>query len=145
MMLRYINWKIKRMKVKARQRRKLRLGLNSLSSITTEQKEVFDLVVMSVRKHPDQIRYDKITGETLILEDTRLISLYNSDREYQVLIHNHVGFHSQWFREETFNYLQSIVDGEAHRYRRKLKHEVKMNILNFIRGIVKEKELEDSQ
>jgi len=144
-MLQYIKWKIKRLNVKTRQRNKLRLAMNSLSLMSIEQKEVFDLVVMSVRKHPERILYDKITGETLILENDRLISLYHSDREYLVSIHNHVGFHSQWFREETFNYLQSIVDGEAHRYRRKLKHEVRMNILNFIRGIVKEKELEDSQ
>ena len=143
--IRYFSYRIKRMNVRTRQKRKASERKHALSLLSSEQKDVFDLVVMTVKKHPEKILYDKVTGEVLIVEENRLFTMYHDSKDHMVSIHNHSGFHSQWFMESSYNYLMDIVNAEAHRYRRKLKYEVRMNIRNFLKGIIEEKQIEDAE
>jgi len=142
---RYFSYQIKRMNVRTRQKRKESERNHALKLLNSEQKDVFDLVVMTVKKHPEKILYDKITGEVLIVEERMLFTLYHDTKDHMVSIHNHSGFHSQWFMESSYNYLMEIVNTEAHRYRRRLKYEVRTNIRNFLKGIIEEKQIEDAE
>lgn len=141
---RYLGYQIKRMNVRTRQKRKALEKNTALSLLNSEQKDVFELVEMTAKKHPERILYDKLTGEVLIAEENRLFTLYRDSKDCMVAVHNHSGFHSQWLMADSYNYLMGIVDTEAHRYRRKLKHEIRMNIRNFLKGIIEEKQDENT-
>ena len=108
-----------------------------------DQRDVFDLVVDVAKKDPDCIRYDKKNPETILRQPTLLITIYKDDKDCMVAVDNHKGFHKQWFHEATWHYLNEIVDSEAHRIRRRDKHETRMNIRSFIKGIKEERNIED--
>jgi hypothetical protein len=146
MISRYFRNRIARMNVKTRQRRKAKIAKHAISLMNYEQKDVFNTVMLIVKLHPERILYDNKVNETLIVEDTRLISMSkNESKQCVVFISNHTGFHPQWFHESSYNYLIELVDIEAHRYRRKLKHQVKLNIRNFIHGIIEGKQSDSAQ
>lgn len=134
-MKRYFKYVWLRFLVKLRNRKRIAESNKIFDRLTAEQKAVFELVVRTAKKHPERILYDSVSSEVLIVEPTRLFTMCRGDREYSVSIHNHSGFHSQWFSEQSFDHLKKQVDIEAHRYRRQLKHEVKLNILAFIQNI----------
>ena len=133
-MISYIKNKIKRSNVKTRQKRKAFEVRAAMKTMNFEQKEVFDLVVEKAKKYPKEIRYDKIDKETLIVLEDLIITIKMDGNDYKVFVDNHKGFHPQWFYEAAFNLLNDIVDTEAHRYRRRIKHGTRMNIRAFIKS-----------
>lgn len=138
-MLKNLQYKIKRLNAKTRIKRRLVLEKDALRTLNFEQKEIFDLVVGEARKHPEAIRYDRIDNETLIVLKDLILTIKSDSKDYMVYIDNHRGFHSQWFYQQAYVLINEIVDREAHRFRRKLKHETKMNIRAFLRGIAEDR------
>lgn len=130
-----LSYRIKRMNVKSRQKKRAAQEKRILAMLDREQKAVYDLVIKTAKKHSDKILYDKITGEVLIVERARLFTLIDSGKEHVISIHNHKGFHNQWFPEIAFDHLLTIVNLEAHRYRRGLKFDVRMNIRAFLESV----------
>jgi hypothetical protein len=134
-----ISYRIKRHNVGVRQKRDLVLAKNATSLMNIDQKNYFDIVLKLVKKHPEYIKYDKITNETLIIGKSIVVTLYHSDKDYMVKIENHRDFPSpQWFHETSYHYLISIIDKEAHRFRRKLLKEARDNkseVINRIKEI----------
>lgn len=94
---------------------------------------MFELIENIAKQKPEAIRYVKFENETLIIVEDVTITLKKNGKVY---IDNHTGFHSQWFSDTAFALLNSIVDTEAHRYRRKLKYEAKCNRIRFLQSIV---------
>jgi hypothetical protein len=135
-MIRWIRYRIARMKVRARKRGTIAHERRIMNLMSVEQKQVFDLVVNLAKKYPDEIRYDKDPEETTIIIPDVLITIYAGNKEKLVSIDNHTGFHTQWFYESVFVFLNHKVDIEAHRYRRRLKYEVKMRIREFLNHII---------
>lgn len=134
-MISYIKNQIKRSNVKTRKKRKAFEVKSAMKTMNFEQKEVFDLVVEKAKKYPESIRYDIIDKETLIVLKDLIITIKRDQNDFKVFIDNHKGFHPQWFYEAAFELLNAIVDIEAHRYRRGLKHETRMNIRSFLKSI----------
>jgi len=144
-MLKKLQYKIKRMNAKTRIKRRSVLKKSALKTLNFEQKEIFDLVVGEARKHPEAIRYDRIDNETLIVLKDLIIMIKSDSKDYMVYIDNHQGFHSQWFYQAAYALMNDILDHEAHRFRRKLKHETKMNIRAFLRWIVEDQHAIDGK
>lgn len=144
-MLKKLQYKIKRMNAKTRIKRRAVLERSALKTLNFEQKEIFDLVVGEARKHPEAIRYDRVDNETLIVLKDLIITIKSDSKDYMVYVDNHRGFHSQWFYQAAYALMNDIVDREAHRFRRKLKHETKMNIRAFLRGIVEDRHAIDAE
>lgn len=139
-----IQYRLKRWSVRARQKRRFVREQRILNMLDREQRAVYDLVIKTAKNHPDKILYDTLTEEILIVEKTRLFTLFNANKERIVSIHNHKGFHNQWFPETAFDHLTSIVNREAHRYRRGLKYDVRMNIRSFIESVSSEQDSSES-
>lgn len=135
-MLKKLQYRIKRMNVKVRIKYRSISEKSANKTLNFEQKEIFDLVVGEAKKHPEAIRYDRVDNETLIVLKDLIITIKSDSKDYIVFVDNHRGFHSQWFYQAAFDLMNEIVDKEAHRFRRKLKHEITMNIRAFLRDIV---------
>jgi hypothetical protein len=134
---------VKRMNVKVRQKRQMTLIDAAMKTMNAEQKEIFNLVVDLVKKHPETILYDKISNETLIVQPDLLVTIYKDSKDNMVAIDNHHGFHKQWFYEAAYHLITEIVNREAHRYRRKLKYTTRINIQEFIKGIIEKRQVEE--
>lgn len=144
-MIKTFNNRVKRMNVRTRQKRNRIERESALKLMNIDQRDVFDLVVDIAKTDPDCIRYDKRDGETILRQPNLLITIYKDDKDYMVAVDNHKGFHKQWFHEATWALLNDIVDLEAHRIRRRDKHETRTNIRAFIKNIKDERKKDDGE
>ena len=142
-MLERIRYFIKRLRAKSRIKRRKQEVKEAIGTMNSDQKAIFDLVVDLAKTHPESILYDKVEKETLIVLPSLLVTLLSGERDKSmVYLDNHQGFHKQPFDPTAFTLLNDLIDKEAHRYRRKLKHEVRLNIRAFINGIIESRKTE---
>ena len=133
-----LKWFILRKKAKLNIRYINNKNKNAMKLMNNDQLRAFHLVERVSSKCPECIYYDKFDGEseTLLTQKRLLITLHNK----AVSIDNHKGFHTEYLPEESFNLLMRIVDKNAHRFRRKLKYEVRLNIRAFMDSIDKDQD-----
>ena len=121
----------RRAKLRLRHRSQATKIKRLLKRMNSTQLKTFNGVVKTCKENPETIRYDKVTGETLILFEAQnvIITLKNNT----VSTYNHTKFGPPvWFTDEQFKYLNSLIDMEAHRYRRRLKWEITDNTNKFL-------------
>lgn len=123
-----MDWFFKRQKAKAHMRHVSKSEWKIRNSMNSEQRKIFDLVVQITTDYPESILYDKITEETMITREHLLISMLND----VVHIDNTTGFHPERLPKSAYLLLLHIVDKNAHRYRRGLKYQTKLNLLSFL-------------
>ena len=102
-----------------------------MKTMNSTQLKSFNGVIKTCKETPESIHYDKITGETLLFLKEQHVTI--TLKSNTVSTHNHVKFGPPvWFTDEQFKYLNSIIDMEAHRYRRRLKWEITDSTNKFL-------------
>jgi len=104
-----------------------------LASMDSNQLKTFQGILKLCKSNPEGIRYDKLTGETLIILKDVIITLIDN----KVDTYNHQGFAHQWFTDAQYKFFITMIDIEAHRYRRRLKFEVRTNLNKFLDELFK--------
>lgn len=133
-----INYKIKKSTVRFRKRMKAKRERIAFKHISAEQLKVFNMVKDLAVKHNSAIKFDPRSDEILIILPKMLVTLKGET----VYIHNTTGFMSMIIPSEAYEILVELIQKEAHKERRKLKHEVKGRINEFLNKII-ETEIEE--
>lgn len=123
-----LNYRLNRLYIRRKLKREQKRRDIALTLLTLEQKRVYNLVKELVKANNEAIRFDLKTNETLITLPHLLIVLQN--KKVQLLNTN--GFHTEEFPLEVYDSLMDFIVLEGHRYRRKLKQDVKIRINQFL-------------
>lgn len=129
-----INYKIKKMVIRFRQRMNRKRETLALRNMSYEQMQIFNNVKELASKNSSSIRFDPKSDEILIVLHQKLVTLKGET----VYIHNTRGFIPIIIPTEAYELLVEIIHKIAHRERRKLKHEVKQRIREFLSNINEE-------
>lgn len=127
-----ISYKIKKARVKFRQKTIKRGHDIAFRHMSIEQFKVFNMVKDLATKYNEAIRFDPTSDEIIIALTKMLVTLKGET----VYIHNTTGFMSMTIPTEAYEELVRIVQKNAHRERRKLKKEVKDRINEFLNKII---------
>jgi len=128
-----LKYKLKKFYVRIKQRSGEKRKLNALTKLNKEQMKVFNLVSGIAIQDKSSIKFDNQTSEILLILPKMLITLNGNN----VSIDNTTGFLSTDFPIDAFYLLVEIINKEAHKERRRLKHEAKLRIHAFIDKIIK--------
>lgn len=124
---------------------KLRLRANkyrkAIAMLNQEQLLVFNMVMSLAEKNSFDIKFDPETDETLIVSQNMLVTI----TKYVVHIDNTHGFRSTQFPQDAFEIMEDKLYKEAHRVRRKLKHDVKVRINKFLNKVIETYDLQESE
>jgi len=126
-----IMYKIKRLLVKYKQKSNKKNRIKALKALSKEQLTVLTKVNNFAIKNNREIKFDPASDEILIVLPKMLITLKN----HTVFVHNTNGFYPCEFPNEAYKLMTDVIYKEAHRERRKLKHEVKERINDFLSRI----------
>lgn len=126
-----IKYKIKRKIVRYNQRSIEKSDKRAFKNISIEQKQAFEMVKDIAIKNNSAIKFDPASDEILIILPKMLITLKNQNIE----IHNTTGFINMNIPYDTYSLLVKIITKEAHKERRRLKHEVNLRIQEFLSKI----------
>lgn len=127
-----ISYKFSKSMVRFRQRMKRKREKIAFKKISMEQMRVFNMVKDLSVKHNSAIKFDPKSDEILLILPKMLVTLKGET----VYIHNTTGFMSMIMPSEVYEILVEHVEKEAHKERRKLKHEVKQRINEFLIKII---------
>lgn len=127
-----ISYKFSKSMVRFRQRMKRKREKIAFKKISQEQLRVFNMVKDLAVKHNSAIKFDPKSDEILLILPKMLVTLKGET----VYIHNTTGFMSMMMPSEVYEILVEHVEKEAHKERRKLKHEVKQRINEFLTKII---------
>lgn len=131
MIIKFIKRKINRRIVHARQLLKKKKYTSALNKLSSDEIQLFHTVIDIAKNHRSDIRFDPCSSEILIVLPQMLLTLKND----VITIQNTNGFLIKHFPEESYSYVVKCIEHEAHRERRKLKHEVKKRIHEFLNNI----------
>jgi hypothetical protein len=132
-----LKYKLKKLYVRIKEKSKDKNKSKILKKFTKEQTKIFNLVSTLAIQDKSSIKFDNQTSEVLLILPKMLITLNGNN----VSIDNTTGFLSIDFPIEGFNLLVEVINKEAHKERRRLKHEVKLRIHDFIDNIIKTGEI----
>lgn len=127
-------YKVKRLIVKYKQKFKVKKERRILNGMNKEQTKVFNMVKDIVINNRNCVNFDPYSNEILIVLPSMLITIKHD----MVYVDNTSGFLSTKFKLDAHDMLKQFIQAEIHRERRKLKHEVKGRIHNFITKITDE-------
>lgn len=127
-----ISYKFSKSMVRFRQRMRRKRESIAFKKISAEQLKVFNMVKDLAVKHNSAIKFDPKSDEILLILPKMLVTLKGET----VYIHNTTGFMSMMMPSEVYEILVEHVEKEAHKERRKLKHEVKQRINEFLSKII---------
>lgn len=133
-----INYKFTKMFVRFKQRMRKKRERIAFKKISAEQIKVFNMVKDIAVKYNSAIKFDPKSDEILIILPKMLVTLKGET----VYIHNTTGFMSMMIPSEAYEILVELIEKEAHKERRKLKHDVKKRINEFLNQII-EAEIEE--
>lgn len=126
-----IMYSIKRQIVLYNQKRTKNFEKRAFKKLSTEEIKTFNMVKDIAIKNNSAIKFDPESDEILIILPKMLITLKHQNVE----IHNTTGFITVNIPFDAYSILVKIVTKEAHKERRKLKHEVKLRIREFLNKI----------
>lgn len=127
-----ISYKFSKSMVRFRQRMRRKRESIAFKKISAEQLKVYTMVKDLAVKHNSAIKFDPKSDEILLILPKMLVTLKGET----VYIHNTTGFMSMMMPSEVYEILVEHVEKEAHKERRKLKHEVKQRINEFLTKII---------
>lgn len=108
------------------------IGYNKMiKNLQGNQIIIFDKIIDISKNNRDCIRFDPISSEIIIVLPKILITISGQ----KINIHNSTGFLTQEMTGESIEYIKNIIMIEAHRERRRLKHEAIKRISEFITNI----------
>ena len=105
-----------------------------ISKMNKQQLDVFNTIKNIVINNRSSIRFDPLSHEILIVLSDMLITIKSN----MIYIDNTTGFLSVEYDIRAHKLLTDFIHSEVHRERRKLKHEVKQRIQDFIKKISEE-------
>lgn len=123
-----LNYRINRLLTKRKLKKEKEERAKAFTFLNLEQKRVFNLVKELVKNNNESIRFDLKTNETIIALPHLLVVL--KDKKVQLLNTN--GFYTEEFPLEIYEYLMDFIILEGHRYRRKLKQDIKIRVNEFL-------------
>ena len=126
-----LRYKYSKFLISTKQRYKENKYKKALAKLNVEQLKVFNLVMDLAIKNNNCIRFDPKIEETLIVMPEILITI----TKYKVVIQNSHGFLTTQFRDDAYEIMDEALTKEAHKERRKLKHDVKIRINQFLNKI----------
>lgn len=136
-----LSYKFKKFIVKKKQKYSYNKSQKAIAMLNQEQEKVFHMVMMMAEKNSQDIKFDPETFETLIVLPEMLITV----TKFVVHIDNTHGFRSTQFPEDAFDIMDAKLNKEAHRVRRKLKHDVKMRINEFLNTVITKYDLQETE
>ena len=135
-----IAYKIKKARVRFKQRVIKRGQDMAFKHMSLEQNKVFNMVKDLAIKYNEAIRFDPTSDEIIIAITKNLVNVKGEMlitlKGETVYIHNTTGFMSMSIPTEAYEVLVKVVEKQAHRERRKLKKEVKDRINEFLNKII---------
>ena len=131
-----ITYKYSKTLVKIKQRYKTTEYHKAVGKLNTEQLKVFNFILEKAVQNRESIRIDP--EETLIVLPDILVTLV----KYKVIIHNTHGFLTTSFQNDAYDIMYDVLKKEEYRERRRLKHEVKIRINDFLNRINVVEEIE---
>lgn len=131
-----IGYKIKKKIVRYKQKMRIKGQNLAFRQMTIEDIKVFNLAKDIATKYYSQIRYDKVSGDTIIrVEEANICVVLNHDTIGVYTGTN--GFFKISIPPDAFEYLMRHIDIQAHKDRRKILKDVKIELGNFIEKIDK--------
>jgi len=124
-----VAYKYSKLLIKIKQRYKITEYHKAVSKLNAEQLKVFNFILEKAVQNRESIRIDPM--ETLIVLPDILITLV----KYKVVIHNAHGFLTTSFQNDAYDIMYEALKKEEYRERRRLKHEVKIRINDFLNRI----------
>lgn len=126
-----IGYKIKKKIVRYRQKIRKRGQDLAFKHMTIEDFKVFNLAKDIATKYYTNIRYDKVSGDTIIkVDDIKICVVLNHDT---IGVYTGTdGFFKISIPPDAFEYLMRYVDIQAHKDRRKILKDVKLELASFV-------------
>lgn len=124
-------YKLDRLRVKARQRRRRRKYFKAVKELSSQQLKAFNKVKDLSKHNNSVIRFDPKSEKILLVLPKMLITLKNDT----IFVHNTNGFTYVKITENSFEVLKGIVELEAHRKIRRLEKEVNKRIDDLLDNI----------
>lgn len=129
-----IKYKIKRRLVKIRQKKMDKFVKKMEAQLTPEQISLYKMVEDVAKKNNSSILFDPYSSEIIISLPKILITIEHN----KITIHNSKGFFTNEMHEVVIGRLRNTIYKEAHKERRKFKHEARARLMKFLQDMSKE-------